>query len=105
MSVPDRMKEFEALVDRTHKAGLKVIIDFVPNHVARQYHSDAAPAGVKDFSADDDTTSFSAQQQLLLHPATEIRPVNRLGRRKSAYVEFPAKASGNDCFNAFPGTI
>ena len=46
VSVPDRMKEFEALVDRTHKAGLKVIIDFVPNHVARQYHSDAAPAGV-----------------------------------------------------------
>ena len=38
-SVPARMKEFEALVERTHKAGLKVIIDFVPNHVARQYKS------------------------------------------------------------------
>lgn len=38
-SIPDRMKEFENLVTRSHKAGLKVIIDFVPNHVARQYGS------------------------------------------------------------------
>ena len=41
--VPERMKEFENLVHRTHRSGLKVIIDFVPNHVARQYHSDAQP--------------------------------------------------------------
>ena len=47
-SVPGRMKEFTLLVDRTHRAGLKVIIDFVPNHVARQYASDAKPEGVKD---------------------------------------------------------
>ena len=43
--VPERMKEFENLVQRTHRSGLKVIIDFVPNHVARQYHSDAQPDG------------------------------------------------------------
>ena len=36
VSVPDRMKEFEQLVERTHKAGMKVLIDFVPNHVARR---------------------------------------------------------------------
>ena len=41
-----RMKEFEALLRRTHKAGMKVVIDFVPNHVARQYFSDAKPARV-----------------------------------------------------------
>ena len=28
--VPERMKEFENLVQRTHRSGLKVIIDFVP---------------------------------------------------------------------------
>ena len=28
-----RMQEFKALVSRTHKAGLKVIADYVPNHV------------------------------------------------------------------------
>ncbi len=43
--VPNRMNEFRQLVDRTHHAGMKVIIDFVPNHVAREYHSDAKPAG------------------------------------------------------------
>ena len=47
-NVEQRMQEFEALVERTHKAGLKVIIDFVPNHVARQYHSICKPQGVKD---------------------------------------------------------
>ena len=44
--VQERMKEFENLVQRTHRSGLKVIIDFVPNHVARQYHSDAQPDGL-----------------------------------------------------------
>ena len=39
VNVDGRMQEFEQLLERTHKAGMKVIIDFVPNHVARQYHS------------------------------------------------------------------
>ena len=42
-SVPDRMAEFEQLVSRTHESGLKVIIDFVPNHLAREYNSDSLP--------------------------------------------------------------
>ncbi len=50
-----RMEEFEALIDRTHKQGMKVIIDIVPNHVARRYEGLNNPAGVKDFGADDDT--------------------------------------------------
>ena len=54
VDVPKRMKEFEALVGRTHKAGLRVVMDFVPNHVARRYHSDAAPAGIEDFGVNDD---------------------------------------------------
>ncbi|MDE5959021.1 MAG: alpha-amylase, partial [Muribaculaceae bacterium] len=48
-----RMEEFEAMIARTHRQGLKAIIDFVPNHVAREYHSDAAPRGVRDLGADD----------------------------------------------------
>ncbi|MGL5920897.1 MAG: alpha-amylase family glycosyl hydrolase, partial [Bacteroidales bacterium] len=51
--VTERMAEFEALVKRTQECGLKVIIDFVPNHVARQYRSDAKPEGVKDFGEND----------------------------------------------------
>lgn len=49
--VQERMKEFENLVQRTHRSGLKVIIDFVPNHVARQYHSDAQPDGTSQLGA------------------------------------------------------
>ena len=32
-----RMKEFDALVERTHAAGMGVIIDYIPNHVAPDY--------------------------------------------------------------------
>ncbi|MBT1446027.1 alpha-amylase family protein [Shewanella sp. JM162201] len=48
LSVPDRLDEFRALVARSHKAGLKVIIDIVPNHVARRYHSPSRPLGMAD---------------------------------------------------------
>lgn len=101
--VPERMKEFEALVKRTHDCGMKVIIDFVPNHVARQYHSDAAPAGVKDFSADDNmNVFFSPNNNFYYIPRQKFSPSFDLGNGEDAYMEFPAKASGNDCFNAFP---
>lgn len=98
-SVPDRMLEFENLVNRTHKAGLKVVMDFVPNHVARQYHSDAAPKGIEDFGQGDDTTKFfSPENDFYYIPRQMFQPQFPQGD----YHEFPAKASGNDCFNAFP---
>jgi glycosidase len=50
-----RLEEFKALVDRTHQHGMKVVIDIVPNHVARAYRSTSMPAGASDFGADDDT--------------------------------------------------
>jgi glycosidase len=54
--VNKRLEEFEALIERTHKADMKVIIDIVPNHVARHYKSLSKPAGEKDFGEDDDKT-------------------------------------------------
>lgn len=50
----NRLQEFEALIVRTHKAGLKLIIDIVPNHIARKYEGKNNPEGVRDFGADDD---------------------------------------------------
>jgi len=38
-----RMEEFKALLERCRNYGFKVIIDFVPNHVARSYASDVRP--------------------------------------------------------------
>ena len=52
----NRLQEFEALINRTHQAGLKVIIDIVPNHIARKYEGKNNPEGVRDFGADDDST-------------------------------------------------
>ncbi|QQX82526.1 alpha-amylase family protein [Shewanella sp. KX20019] len=38
-NVAHRLQEFKALIARTHKQEMKVIIDIVPNHVARAYQS------------------------------------------------------------------
>lgn len=104
VSVPDRMKEFKALLNRTHKAGLKMVIDFVPNHVARHYHSDAAPKGVEDLGEKDDTTKgFDPQNNFYYLPGQQLRTdFARSAAKSEPYVELPAKATGNDCFNASP---
>jgi len=52
----NRLAEFEALIERTHEHGMKVIIDIVPNHVARAYRSISKPEGIEDFGASDDTS-------------------------------------------------
>jgi glycosidase len=52
----NRLAEFEQLIKRTHKNGLKLLIDIVPNHIARRYEGKTNPKGVRDFGADDDTT-------------------------------------------------
>ncbi len=104
VSVPDRMKEFKALLNRTHKAGLKMVIDFVPNHVARHYHSDAAPKGVEDLGEKDNTTKgFDPQNNFYYLPGQQLRTdFARSAAQAEPYVELPAKATGNDCFNASP---
>lgn len=103
--VSKRMKEFESLVKRVHRSGLKLIIDFVPNHTARVYHSDVAPKGVKDFGKGDDFLKFFAPDNNYYYitnqqfsPSFDIE-----SQGKVPYVEFPAKATGNDCFTAFCG--
>lgn len=100
--VARRMEEFEELVARCHVEGLKVLIDFVPNHTARVYHSDAAPEGVADFGASDDIgMCFSPSNNYYYVTNQQFSPSIDLGQGKDAYVEFPAKATGNDCFTAF----
>jgi len=56
INVTNRMGEFSDLIERTHRHGMKVVIDIVPNHVARNYKSVAKPKGIKDFGEQDDTT-------------------------------------------------
>lgn len=105
VEVDRRIDEFEKLIARTHRAGLKVIIDFVPNHVAREYASDHLPAGVEDLGHGDNREMFfSPANNFYYITRQQFAPIGvDLGYGKDAYVEFPAKASGDDCFTAFPG--
>lgn len=105
VKVGDRMKEFQNLVARTHRCGLKVIIDFVPNHVARQYCSDAKPEGVKDLGeTDNKNMAFSAENNFYYIPGRDFAPrFDIRDNNGTPYVESPAKATGNDCFNESPG--
>ena len=104
VNVDKRMEEFEALVARTHEAGMKMIIDFVPNHVARQYKSLAKPEGVKDLGEDDDTTvSFSPNNNFYYIPGEELKgDIDLYDPEAGRYTEKPAKATGNNKFDAWP---
>ena len=104
-NIDDRMSEFEHLVERSHKAGLKVIIDFVPNHVARQYKSVKKPEGVKDLGETDDTgMGFSPRNNFYYCTDTPFEPYFDLNDETGTpYSEFPAKATGNDHFDSHPG--
>lgn len=104
-NVDKRMNEFESLVKRTHKAGLKMIIDFVPNHVARQYKSTAKPKGIADFGENDNTgMQFSPQNNFYYCPEQSFAAdIDLYHGEELPYEEFPAKATGNDCFVNRPG--
>ena len=103
IDVNHRMEEFEQLIARTHDAGLKVILDFVPNHVAREYASDKKPGGVEDIGQNDNKFSFFERDNNFYYITNQqFKPNIDLGEGSDEYVEFPAKATGNDCFNAFP---
>ncbi|WP_233603944.1 alpha-amylase family glycosyl hydrolase [Pedobacter sp. KBW01] len=110
VDVKNRMKEFEALVKRTHAKNLKVIIDFVPNHVARSYHSYAKPKNVVDFGAQDDVTKgFSPKNDFYYIPRQKFQVPQYEPKQTSVAVlqdgtfdENPAKATGNNVFAAQP---
>ena len=104
VKVKNRMEEFEALVERTHDMGLKVIIDFVPNHVAREYGSDVKPDDIRDLGEGDNPTMFfNPKNNFYYITGQEFAPKGiDLGKGKDAYLEFPAKATGNDCYTASP---
>jgi len=103
--VNKRIEEFEHLVNRTHRAGLKMIIDFVPNHVARQYKSIAKPARIHDLGEDDNPQDgFNPQNNFYYCPGETFTPYFDLYHGENEpYTEMPAKATGNDCFHNAPG--
>lgn len=97
-NVSNRMQEFEQLLTRTHKLDLKVLIDFVPNHLSREYKSVVLPNNLEDFGeTDNNALSFHPQNNFYYLPNESLSlPF------PSDYQETPAKVSGNDVFNAYP---
>jgi glycosidase len=102
----ERMQEFSAMLDRVHQAELKLVLDFVPNHLARAYHSDQKPAGVVDFGQNDNKDlSFSPSNNFYYLPGTQFTiptGVNPPVPVTVPYIEIPAKVSGNNVFSAQP---
>ncbi len=111
-SIPERMEEFEALVARTHDAGMKVIIDLVPNHVGRGYNSISRPDGIPELGGEDDTdVTFARDNAFYYLPGTSFQVpdgFSPLGDGSSFptidghFEETPAKATGNDIFRPDP---
>jgi glycosidase len=103
----NRLNEFKALIERTHKAGLKVIIDIVPNHVARNYQSLTNPKGIEDFGASDNkTVTYNVNNNYYYNPGEAFQVPNwrdgytPLGGKKNALLDYkfdenPAKWTGN----------
>ncbi len=106
-NVENRLQEFEALIERSHNAGLKVIIDIVPNHVARNYQSLTNPEGTTDFGAEDDTSvTYAVNNNFYYNPGETFEVPNwengykPLGgenhpKADGKFVEIPAKWTGN----------
>ena len=103
-NIQNRMSEFEDLVKRTHEAGMKVIIDFVPNHVARQYFSDAREPFVEDLGQTDNVyKAFDVNNNFYYLPGQTLTLRFDPQREEDfAYSEFPAKVTGNNHFDAYP---
>lgn len=102
---PDRrMEEFEALVERTHAKGLKVIIDFVPNHVARDYGKTGFTSGHPMLGAEDDkSVHWKAENDFFYYPGENLKLPTLCPKGQEPYCESPAMATGNNCYNPCPG--
>lgn len=112
-SVPNRMKELESLIERTHQHDMKVLIDFVPNHVARAYKSDAKPKGTIDLGEfDDKSVRFKPDNNFYYLPGQSFQvpadyvalgEENEFPTKDGKFEETPAKVTGNDQFTSSPG--
>ena len=110
-----RLEEFEALIDRTHENGMKVIIDIVPNHVARDYESTSRPNGVEDFGANDDTSvEWARDNNFYYVPGEDFEVPDSPGGYRplggdehpladGKFTESPAKWTGNGAREPQPG--
>lgn len=109
VDVNNRMQEFEDLLQRIHHHGMKAIIDFVPNHVSRQYASDVKPTHIPQLGQNDNPqAAFAPNNNFYYIPNERLNLPEEIARLpytalwNQPYEELPAKATGNDCFSSAP---
>lgn len=100
-----RLAEFTALLDRIHAHGMKALIDFVPNHVARSYHSDIHPE--INFGAADDRALFFHPGNNFFHlqPNDEGPPLRLPTWRDGVALSPTCQLAGMDCDGFFRGEL
>ena len=103
VDVKNRMTEFENLISRSQKSGLKVIMDFVPNHVARQYQSNHRPKDVTDLGEKDNKEQSFDSNNNFYYLADQVLDLYEIKQGETTYIEEPAKATGNNVFSNRPG--
>ena len=100
----NRMGEFEDLIRRTHEAGLKVIMDFVPNHVSRDYGKiDPTPGHPVLGAEDDKSVHWKPENDFFYYPGQSLTLPTAVPEGMEPYHECPAMATGNNCYTASPG--
>ena len=100
----DRLTEFEQLIKRTHEAGLKLVIDFVPNHVSRDYGKVNPVPGHPVLGAEDDkTVHWKAENDFYYYVGEKLTLPTPVPKGMKPYEECPAMATGNNCYNPSPG--
>ena len=100
----ERMGEFEALIRRTHDAGLKMIIDFVPNHVSRDYGKVSPTEGHPVLGADDDkSVHWKPENDFYYYVGQNLTLPTPTPEGMEPYYECPAMATGNNCYSPNPG--
>lgn len=100
----DRISEFKNLIKRTHDAGLKLIIDFVPNHVSRDYGKSYPTEGHPILGSEDDKTChWKADNDFYYYIGEHLTLPVPAPEGMEPYHEFPAMATGNNCYSPSPG--
>ncbi len=109
-----RLEEFEELIERTHSHGLKVIIDIVPNHVARHYKGAGNSLNAADLGANDDVSVEYKRDNnfyyipdkpfVMYQPKDGYKPLGGDNHplADGFFDENPAKWTGNGSRNAQP---
>ncbi len=100
----DRMREFDDLLSRIHSAGLEAVIDFVPNHVSRDYGHVSPTPGHPILGRDDDkTVHWAHENDFFYYPGQTLTLPRPAEPGCAPYIECPAMATGNNCFSSSPG--